>query len=99
MRSPTRPGETARFFDATVARVNYRTGELWVVADGQLRELILSDRCRLWLNGRPAPFRCFHPLDRIRVRCADCEFCLIAEALYLWAEEPTASRYRRRSRG
>jgi hypothetical protein len=85
-----------RSFDATVARVNYRTGELWVVTDRGIRELILSDRCRIRFNGRPAPFRCFQALDRVRVRYADYDFCLIAKALDLWADEPKASRYQRR---
>ena len=79
--------------DATIARVNYRTGELWVVGDGKLRELTLSDRCQLWFNGWLAPLRCFHPLDRIRISYTDDGFCLVAEALYLQAEEPEPSRF------
>jgi hypothetical protein len=96
MRSRKRDEAATRSFDATVARVNYRTGELWVVTDDGLRELILSDRCRIRFNGRPAPFRSFQPLDRVRVRYADYEFCLVAKAVDLWAEEPKASRYQRR---
>jgi len=96
MRSRKQAETAIRSYDATVARVDYRTGELWVVTDDGLRELILSDHCRIRFNGRPAPFRCFQPLDRVRVRYADNEFCLVAKALELWAEEPKASRYQRR---
>jgi hypothetical protein len=81
-------GGVARPADGTIARVNYLTGRLWVVMDDGYREFTLSDRCRLRFNGRAVPFRCFHPLDRIRVWYVESGSVLVAEALYLWAEEP-----------
>jgi hypothetical protein len=95
MRALKRTDGGVRSLDATIARVNYLTGELWVVGDDGFRALTLSDGCRLWFNGRSAPLRCFHPLDRIRVRYTDSGSGFVAEALDLWAEEFEPSRCRR----
>jgi hypothetical protein len=74
--------------EGTIQRVNYRTRELRLIAEGRPFQFSLSADCQLWFNGRIAPFRCFHPLDHIRVHFVYDEFGLIAEELYLWEEEP-----------
>lgn len=83
--------------DGTVQRVNYRTRELRLIAEGRPFQFSLSSECQLWFNGRIAPFRCFQPLDHIRVRFVYDESRLIAEELFLWEEEP-ATRESRRGR-
>jgi hypothetical protein len=74
--------------EGTIQRVNYRTRELRLIAEGRPFQFSLSADCRLWFNGRIAPFRCFQPLDHIRVHFVDDESRLIAKGLYLWEEEP-----------
>jgi len=81
--------------EGTIQRVNYRTRELSVIAEGRPWHFALADDSRLWFNGAIAPFRCFQPLDHITVSYADYGSGLIAEALWLWAEEPTRSREQR----
>jgi hypothetical protein len=81
--------------EGTIQRVNYRRRELRVIAEGRPLQFSLSADCRLWFNDRIAPFRCFQPLDRIRVHFIYDESGLIAEGLYLWEEEPLTRKSRR----
>jgi hypothetical protein len=70
--------------EGTIQRVNYRTGELRVIAEGHPWDFALSEDCRLWFNGKIAPFRCFQPLDHIWIVYADNGSEFVAVALYLW---------------
>jgi hypothetical protein len=77
--------------EGTIEWVNYRTRELRVIADGRPWNLALSDGCRLWFNGRIAPFAFFQPLDSVRIFCEECTSGFIAQALYLWVEASVLS--------
>jgi len=77
-------GLTLHSLEGTIQRVDYQARELRVIAEGRLWEFALSERCRLWFNGSLAPFRCFQPLDHIRLYYAEDGSMLIAEALYLF---------------
>jgi hypothetical protein len=74
--------------EGTIQRASYRTREFRLIAEGRPIQFSLSEDCQLWFNGRIAPFRCFQPLDHIRVHFVYDESRLIAEELYLWEEEP-----------
>lgn len=74
--------------EGTIQRVNYRTREIRVIAESRTWEFALSDGCQLWFNGNIAPFRCFQPLDHVRILYAEYGAELIAKALYLWVDEP-----------
>lgn len=74
--------------EGTIQRVNYRTRELRLIADGRPWELVLAADCHLWFNGNVAPFRCFQPLDHVWVVYQNDGSVLIAEAIYLWVDEP-----------
>lgn len=53
--------------EGTIQRINYRTGEMSVVAGGRLWSFAVAADCRIWFDGRQALLRCFHPLDHICV--------------------------------
>ena len=81
------PDSEFHSLDGTIQRVNHRTRELRIIADGRVWELALSNSCRFWFNGRPAPFRCFQPLDNIRVEYSNSGDVHVATAMYLRCEE------------
>src|SRR5262245_103330 len=74
--------------EGTIQRVNYHTRELTVIAQSRPWHLVLSADSQLWFNGKLAPFRCFQPLDHVRVLYESWMFGLVVKALYVWADEP-----------
>ena len=90
-KSPSQPDVNRiplHSLEGTIQRVNYRTRELRLIAEGRPFQFSLSADCRLWFNGRIAPFRCFQPLDHIRVHFVYDASKVTAEELYLWEDEP-----------
>jgi hypothetical protein len=73
--------------EGTIQRINYRDRELTVIADGRPWHFALSAESQMWFNGRLAPFRCFQPLDHVRVYYECRASGRVAEALYVWAAE------------
>ena len=78
---------SAQTIQGRVQRVNYRSFELTVVADGTVRQFTLTPDCAMWFNDSPAILRCFHPLDPVTVVFDD---SWTARALFAW--EPGATR-------
>ena len=56
-----------RVLQGTVQRVDYRTGELRVVAEGRLWRFDTPADCRLCFDGQPASLRSFQPLNHVCV--------------------------------
>ena len=53
--------------EGVLQRVNYRTGELKMVAPGNVMHFKIDGDSQLWFDDKQAILRCFHPLDPIRV--------------------------------
>jgi hypothetical protein len=70
--------------EGTLQRINYRQGELTVVAQCRLWHFRLARACKLYFNDRPNILRCFHPLDQVRVVYADGDEGLLIKELYAW---------------
>ena len=56
-----------RSLEGTVQRIDYRKGELTVVAEGRLWRVHVAADCRLWFDGSRVPLRCFQPLNHVSV--------------------------------
>ena len=54
-----------RSLEGTIQRIDYREGEMTVVAEGRLWRFGVAADSRLWFDGRRALLRCFQPLDRV----------------------------------
>src|SRR6185437_6138499 len=57
--------------DGTLQRVNYKQRECAVLSQCRVWHFRLDPHCLLWFDDKPNIFRCFHPLDRVRVIYAD----------------------------
>jgi len=75
--------------EGTLQRVNYRTRELTLVTQGRLWRFDVTEDCTLWFDGRQANFRCFQPLDHLRIFFEVRDGRRIAQALYGWAPQAT----------
>jgi CheY-like chemotaxis protein len=51
----------------TLQRIDYQRRRLTVVAGRRQQSFEVPPGCAFWLDGRPAEFRSFHPLDRVAV--------------------------------
>lgn len=83
-KPPNREEFGPRSLEGRLQRVNYAQGEFTVVAEGKVWHFALASDCELWFQGKPVPFRCFHPLDRIRVVYRHRNGRALAQALYVW---------------
>ena len=79
---------SAQTIQGRVQRVNYRSFELTVVADGTVRHFTLTPDCAMWFNDSPAILRCFHPLDPITVVIDDNGD---VSAIHSWDPAPAAA--------
>lgn len=70
--------------EGTLQRVHYKQRELTLVSQCEVWHVRLDPDCQLWFDDRPEILRCFHPLDPVRVICAESEDGLVARALYAW---------------
>jgi hypothetical protein len=91
---PLRQDSGLHSLEGTIQRVNYRTRELRVIAEGHPWAFVLANDCQLWLNSIKVPFHCFQPLDHVRILYVDEGSILVSEALYLDIEEPMLAEFR-----
>src|SRR5262245_2357943 len=80
--------------EGTIQRVNYRTRELRIIAEGHPWEFVLANDCQLLLNSELVPLRCFQPLDHVRILYVNDGSVHVSEAIYLDIEEPMLAQIR-----
>lgn len=59
--------------EGTLQRVNYRTREMSVIADGQIWYFSVDVLSQLRFDDQTVILRCFHPLDQVRIEFAEGE--------------------------
>jgi hypothetical protein len=70
--------------EGVLQRVNYRTGEMKMVAPGNVMHFKIDRDSQLWFDDKQAILRCFHPLDPIRVIYQPNESAPRVRAVYAW---------------
>lgn len=73
--------------EGTIQRIDYRKRTFALVAESRVWHFTLSPDSQLWFNRQLTNFRCFHPLDNVRVFYELHEKEPIAQALSMWAED------------
>jgi hypothetical protein len=73
-----------RAVEARVQRINYKTREMTIIAEGQVLYLTADPDCQCWFDDRQTILRSFHPLDQARVIFAPGEPNHVAKAMYAW---------------
>jgi hypothetical protein len=56
--------------EGVVKRVNYKTGEITILADCAPWHFTVAPDCEFWWGGERTMLRCFHPLDHVRAAYA-----------------------------
>jgi len=73
--------------EGTIQRIDYRNGKLALVAESRVWHFTLRPDSQLWFNGRLTIFRCFHPLDHVRISYEVNANEPVAQVLHMSAEE------------
>jgi hypothetical protein len=70
--------------EGTIQRISYARRAFSIVAQGQLWHFEAGPTARLWFEDEPVIFRCFHPLDHVRVEFTPGSPCNQLRALFGW---------------